>query len=46
MIFPYLEESWNLIYGNLLEKYKMETPTMVKKQYEVSGNEIKMTLEK
>jgi hypothetical protein len=44
-IFPYLEESWNFKYGAPLNKHKMEIPIMVRKQYKVSGNEIKMTLE-
>jgi hypothetical protein len=41
---PYLKESCNLKYGTPLKKHKMEIPIVVRKQYEVSGNEIKMTL--
>jgi hypothetical protein len=35
---------WNLKYGTLSKKHKMEILTMVIKQYQVSGNEIKMKL--
>jgi spermidine synthase len=44
-ISSYLKESWNFRYGTPSKNHKLEIPIVVRKQYEVSGNEIKMTLE-
>jgi hypothetical protein len=38
-ISPYFEEYWNLKYGPLLEKHKMEISIIFKKNMNASGNQ-------